>query len=211
MLSTDSDIRRLVTLRAAERGLSRLKWLAAATRFEIPLARHDRALKAGFNPDQPRDDHGQWTDGGRGTRAAANDGPPGLPVDLGNHLHVLAEHVKSQQYVLARVRDFAERARRLGDTFEGLYAGSFSSLEAANKLVNSTIGQNQAKVDQVVSGVVQYDELEARFDSPTGYEGYIRSPYSQAELRDTYGVKVVIRHDPYSSNGYNIVTAFPVH
>lgn len=99
----------------------------------------------------------------------------------------------------------------LGDTFEGFSAGSFSSLEAANKLVNSTIGQNQARVDRVASGTVQYDAIEQPFESPTGYEGYIRSTYSQAELRDTYGVKVVISHDPNSSRGYRIVTAFPVH
>jgi hypothetical protein len=66
----DREIRRMVALRAIEGGLLRLQWLAAATRFEIALRRHDRALKhackAGFNPDQPRvaagnPDGGQWT------------------------------------------------------------------------------------------------------------------------------------------------------
>jgi hypothetical protein len=69
MLSTDPDIRRLLALRAIEGGLLRLQWLAAATRFEIALRRHDRALKAGFNPDQPRDDRGRWTDDGAAGRA----------------------------------------------------------------------------------------------------------------------------------------------
>jgi hypothetical protein len=75
MLIGDPDIRRLVALRAAESGLLRLKWLAAATRFELALSRHDRALKQaywfkyGFNPNQPRvlagnPDGGQWTDDG---------------------------------------------------------------------------------------------------------------------------------------------------
>ena len=72
MLTADPDIRRLMALRAFEAGLLRLKWLAAATRFEIALARHDRALKAGFNPNEPRvprgnPDGGQWTDGGGGS------------------------------------------------------------------------------------------------------------------------------------------------
>jgi hypothetical protein len=53
MLSADPDIRRLLALRAIEGGLLRPKWLAAATRFEIATVRHDRALKAGFNPDEP--------------------------------------------------------------------------------------------------------------------------------------------------------------
>jgi len=37
-------------LRAIEGGLLRLKWLAAATRFEIAMHRHMRALKYGYNP-----------------------------------------------------------------------------------------------------------------------------------------------------------------
>lgn len=53
MLSADPDIRRLMALRAVEAGLLRLKWLAAATRFEIAMRRHDRALKAGYNLRPP--------------------------------------------------------------------------------------------------------------------------------------------------------------
>ncbi len=83
MLTADPDIGRLIALRAAEAGLLRLKWLAAATRFEIALHRHDRALKyaykAGFNPDEPRDDHGRWTSGGG---QQPNDGdPPEVPKE----------------------------------------------------------------------------------------------------------------------------------
>jgi hypothetical protein len=72
----------------------RLKWLAAATRFEIALRRHDRALKYGFNPNQPRiprgsPDGGQWTSegGGAGERRVrlageipTND-PPEFPKE----------------------------------------------------------------------------------------------------------------------------------
>ena len=65
MLSSDLDIRRLIALRAVEAGLLRLKWLAAAKRFELAMVRHHRALKLaykyGYNPNQPRDDHGRWT------------------------------------------------------------------------------------------------------------------------------------------------------
>ncbi|MBI2713640.1 MAG: hypothetical protein HYX37_04200 [Rhizobiales bacterium] len=63
MLSADPDIRRIMALRAIESGLLRLRWLAAATRFEIAMRRHDRALKLaykyGFNPNQPRVPRGQ--------------------------------------------------------------------------------------------------------------------------------------------------------
>lgn len=43
----------------------RLRWRVAAARFQIALHRHALALKAGFNPDQPRDELGRWTDTGR--------------------------------------------------------------------------------------------------------------------------------------------------
>lgn len=69
MRSVDPDIRYLMALRAVEGRLLRLKWLAAATRFELAMVRHDRALKANFNPSEPRvpagnPDGGQWTTGG---------------------------------------------------------------------------------------------------------------------------------------------------
>src|SRR6187401_324504 len=55
----------------AETGILRLKWLAAAIRFKLALRRHDRALKHGFNPDQPRVPRGS-PDGGQWMRVAAN-------------------------------------------------------------------------------------------------------------------------------------------
>jgi hypothetical protein len=78
------EIERLRALRSIKSNLVRLKWLAAATRFELAFTRHDRALKAGFNPDQPRvpagdPAGGQWTDGGGNERRVrlAGDVPTG--------------------------------------------------------------------------------------------------------------------------------------
>ncbi|HZQ11448.1 MAG TPA: hypothetical protein VFB31_01415 [Pseudolabrys sp.] len=68
----DPELARALAIRAIQGQLLRLKWLAAATRFELAMRRHDRALrracKANFNPDQPRvrrgqREGGQWTDG----------------------------------------------------------------------------------------------------------------------------------------------------
>ncbi len=78
MPSCDLDLGRLVALRTAESGLLRLKWLAAATRFELALRRHDRALKLaykyGYNPAQPRVPKGN-PDGGEWTAVDANGNP----------------------------------------------------------------------------------------------------------------------------------------
>lgn len=67
MIAIDVEVQRLCALQAIRSNLLRLKWLSAATRFEIALCRHHRALKAGFNPDQPRvpagnREGGQWAD-----------------------------------------------------------------------------------------------------------------------------------------------------
>ncbi|HZT27385.1 MAG TPA: hypothetical protein VFA57_16935, partial [Pseudolabrys sp.] len=67
----DPELARALAVRAIRGQLLRLKWLAAATCFELAMRRHDRALrracKANFNPDQPRvprgqPEGGQWVD-----------------------------------------------------------------------------------------------------------------------------------------------------
>jgi hypothetical protein len=42
----------------------RFRWWLAATAVEMRLGQLARALKSGFNPDQPRDERGRWTDNG---------------------------------------------------------------------------------------------------------------------------------------------------
>ena len=112
-------------------------------------------------------------------------------------------------------RSLRSRARRAaenkGDFFEGVRIGSFSSLEAANKLVNATVAQNPDKVERVTSGSSPRQELEARFDSPTGYEAYARTERSQPYIRNTNGVVVVIVPDARTAKGYRVDTAFPVN
>src|SRR5882672_6207860 len=50
--------------------------------------------------------------------------------------------------------------------------GSFPSVEAAAKLVNSTLAQNSAIVDLVASGRRSQAFVTAQFDSKTGIEAY---------------------------------------
>jgi hypothetical protein len=51
MPAADPELRRLIALRVVHSGLLRLKWHVAAVRFELALRRHQRALKAGYNPN----------------------------------------------------------------------------------------------------------------------------------------------------------------
>jgi hypothetical protein len=137
----------------------------------------------------------------------------GRPVDLlGEEQrdgHAFEKHVgKSERWLLYDVRSIAASATEKGDYFEGFRSGSFTSLEAANKLVNATIAANQGKVDQVVIGGSPKEILDYDPDTPTGREAYMRNARSQAVIRETYSVRVVIVPDS-SEKGYRVLTAYP--
>ena len=68
MRNADLDVQDLLALRAIKGRLVHLKWLTSVVRLEFAMHRHLRALKYGYNPDQPRvpcgySEGGQWTDG----------------------------------------------------------------------------------------------------------------------------------------------------
>jgi CDI toxin RNase A-like protein len=177
--------------------------------------------KAGFNPDQPRvpagnPDGGQWIGtGGQGAarvRLAQTDRLAGYPVDLRDEEarggHTIEKHVnKPREALVAQVRNAFLQDERAFDS----RAGSFSSLEAATKLVNSTLSQNRAIVDLVASGVRPREVVISRFGSVTGFEAVMPTARSQPFFRETYGVGAVIVHDRSSPRGYRVHTAFPTN
>jgi hypothetical protein len=175
------------------------------------------ALQRKFNPDQPRvpagnPDGGQWTDGG-GRLEQIQYQPDKPPIDLLEERnlggHAIERHVgRSDASLLKAVNDAASYARRNGWA-AGLKESSFPSLEAANKLVNSTIARNPDKVDKVVNGLSAKEDLDAVFGSPTGSEAYAATERSQPYIRETYGVRVVIVRDQRSEKGDRVETAFP--
>ena len=150
-----------------------------------------------------------------GAQYAQANRPGDYPIDLREEQqlggHAIEGHVgKSQQFLLNRAREYALAAERKGDLFDGIGLGSFSSLEAANRLVNGTIAQNPAKVERVANGQSPKEELTGRFDSITGYEAYARTERSQPYIRETDGVVVVIVRDRQAAKGYRVDSAFPV-
>ena len=79
MVSIALEIESLRALRAIKAALLELKWLRAATLFEIAARRHGLALKYGYNPAQPRvpkgeDGAGEWTDTGAGAQVRVAGG-----------------------------------------------------------------------------------------------------------------------------------------
>jgi hypothetical protein len=148
------------------------------------------ALKR-FNPAQARLPRGQpgggrWTDeDGAGVILAAEDG---RPIDLleeeARGGHAVRAHVgKSEEYLISRAWESA-RGRNVV-LAEGIRMGSFSSVEAAERLVNSTIAQNTDLVNQVVRGEKEGAQLYASFRTATGSEAYLRNLQSSAYMRET--------------------------
>lgn len=175
------------------------------------------ALKAGFNQDQPRDDHGRWigTGGGSsggGGRVAQVTDVERYRVDLREEEqkggHTIAKHVgKTPDVVAGYVRDLI-----LADpdpTRHSIRSGSVPSVEAANKLVNSTLALNRPIFDGVANGTLSERRVDAYFASVTGFEAYASTVRSEPRFRETYGAGVYIRRDPVARNGYRVITAYP--
>jgi Bacterial CdiA-CT RNAse A domain len=161
---------------------------------------------------------------GEGDSAAAGDDAQielvqgdslqGYPVDLREDEarggHTIERHVgKSEAYLKTEVQEMARAMVERDEDPRGVRLGSFTSLQSATRLVNSTLAQNRDVVDEVIRGQRGGEEVDAIFDSPTGYEAYLPRPQSVPYMRDTYGVRVVIARDPGSSRGYSVLTAFP--
>ena len=172
-----------------------------------------------FNPGQPRvplgsgRESGRWSGGsGSGASSLQLVSDAGRAVDLvdeeGRGGHAVKKHVgKSEEFLLNRVRT---EVYRIGMFTIGLEtAGTFTSLEAANKLVNSTLSDNAATVAKVVAGELDHARLDKLFEAATGFEAYRRNDRSQAYIRSTDSVRVIIVHDKSSPNGFRVITAFP--
>jgi hypothetical protein len=207
----------------------------AALNVELRLCKLIYLLRK-FSADQPRvpagsPQGGQWTSGGGGGGGAdggaeadgdaqieliQGDRLQGYPVDLreDDRLggHTIDGHVgKSEAYLKTEVQERAWEKVERGEDIKGLRVGSFTSLDSATKLVNSTLSQNRESVDRVARGETPKDTVTTTFESPTGYEAFLPSPHSIPYMRDTYGVGVIIVHDPRTSRGYRVQTAYPTN
>jgi hypothetical protein len=183
---------------------------------------------------------GQWTDGSTGGSIArpmgSSDGGDvsqsseltpaepsadevqiagGYPVDLLEERelggHAIEGHLRSDRSLQSDLGDRVAEAVRKGDFVSDMRQGSFTSLEAANKLVNATIARNPDQVNRDVDGVSPKENLDEDFPGPTGREAVARTERSQIFIRDTYSVRVVIVPDGTVAKGFRVETAFPMN
>jgi hypothetical protein len=146
---------------------------------------------------------------------AQGDPLSGYPIDLraeeARGGHTIAGHVNVHADRLSeRVQSEADAIIARGHEFRGLAISSFTSLDSATRLVNSTIAQNRETEDLVANGGQSIAVIEARFDRATGYQAYLPSYYAQPYIRDTFGVRAILLRDASSTSGYRVQSAFPI-
>ena len=139
-----------------EASLLELRYDIAYIRLLVADLRRHLALKTGFNPDQPRDDHGRWTDAGGGTQVAEGARPYSvlLAEEEARGGHAIRTHVgKSDEELLATLR-----AMRIDTPFVTIAKdaqSSFNSLGSANDFVNRVLETKSPMVDLVASGALK--------------------------------------------------------
>ncbi len=111
-------------------------------------------------------------------------------------------------YLKSRARDNAQNILDRGDDFRGASVGSFTSVQSANRLVNSTISDNQDKIDRAMRDGEPFVLISKSFKSPTGYEAYLARANAEPVIHNTFSVEVLIRPDPSSARGWRVHTAF---
>src|ERR1700744_5818627 len=181
--------------------LQQMRCAPAALNVQLKLCKLPYLLPK-YSPSQPRvpagsPDAGQWTSGGGGggvqDNAEADDDAQielvqgdrlqGYPVDLREDErlggHTIASHVgRSEASLKLDVLDRAQRIVEDGGDFRGLAMSSFPSLDAATRLVNSTLSQHRDAADMVARGESLDATLRAEFGSPTGFQAYLTGPNS---------------------------------
>jgi hypothetical protein len=128
--------------------------------------------------------------------------------------HALRRHTDRTESSLIDYLNSSYRRTQTGNLEITQYPeaeGTFRSREEANDLVNQVLKRNTDKVDQVAAGKLRDATLEHRFGFVTGKEAFRPNGDSDPYIRDTYSVRVVIRHDTRSWRGYRVQTAFPVN
>lgn len=213
--------------------IASLRWNIAADRLILAGLRLMVALerRANFNPAQPRDNLGRWTDGGGSTSARivdpnaskpAHDGRVRVagpfdwgPVDLRSEEdfkngHTLKLHVGMTDDQLAVEAVFnlsTSRARKRGEA----RAGTFDTIESANALVNAALEANADAVSAVGSGVVPFQAVYLELGTRTGREAVASLVRGNVHYREASGVAVVLIHDPGRLRGFRIHTAYPMN
>jgi SPP1 gp7 family putative phage head morphogenesis protein len=124
--------------------------------------------------------------------------------------HTVSLHVGKSEEFLRRAVSVDQFQSWLFDVYRKRH-GSFSSIQAAQRLTNSNLSRNAEIVNQVATGQRRRAYIESEFSSVTGIEAFRTGPSESAPIvvRQTFGVGTVIEYAPDMPNGFIIITSYP--
>jgi hypothetical protein len=209
--------------------LAQLKCSLKAIMLALAAGKDIAARK--FSPDQPRipagePGGGRWTDGSNagGTQYAQNDTSGSTSkyrVDIAeedrNGGHIGDHIARTDDELLATALDRVPVSARYAASLlagKAVAYGTFASVGDASYFVNETLNQNRDKVDRVIAGDYGDDNIMVmtRFGYSTGREVILPPPFGGTyRFRPTYAVRIILRRDTRSENGYRVQTAFPIN
>lgn len=177
--------------------LLRLKCDVAAMRFQLALRRHVNALKAGFNPDQPRDEWGRWTEAGG---AAVND-----DAADGETLDDVLDDVESMDFSDAR-----KRPPNLPpiETLSNI-PGAQPKTQQERNYIAQEVARNVRLASEYLSEVAtstkhwlneKYWEIRSFQDAPKSL-GELHDAVFQADKRG-YDVHHIVEQSPARNDGF---------
>lgn len=184
MLAIDLEIQRLHALRAIQCGLIELKWMRDAARLERAMHRHLRALKYGYNPSQPRDEIGRWTDA-NGNVVARRETRLAGDVPTGNSPEVPKAKPPTSA---ARTAVLKQLARRLGPV---------TTIVEGLSQVASWIHEYHAKIDSYRDPPKSLEELHGAVspESKAGYQDHHIVEQTSAERDGKYPRELIDHPD----------------
>ena len=200
-----------------------LRVAAAENRLALIMARLRLHLKAGFDPNQPREPAGQPT-GGRWTRVdVAQIGSTRHPsfyyFDLraidSRRSHAWKRHVEKtpEQLLISIWSTYKIRLEpdgRIKEVHQEAL-GSFLTEEQANNFVALTLQNFPELVERAVAGDNRV-QVTHDFGYQTGIEAFWPEEAIVPIIRPTRAVRVLIAHDPRpGTRGYIVITAFPMN
>ncbi|MCG8482186.1 MAG: hypothetical protein MJA31_02665, partial [Clostridia bacterium] len=165
--------------------------------------------------DNERTEERQFRNGRRSASKSNANKKGEFFVDLAEHEvfggDTLKRHVGKKEATLKAVVRAPRKFWGPMVSTERKQHGSFKSLSSAQKLVNSTITQNQDQVKLVASGKRRRVYIKKTFNSKTGIEARKMGPNGKIVIRNTYEVAVVLIHTPDMPGGFIVLTAYPLN
>jgi len=164
--------------------------------------------------DANSDDADFWKPGAQIAQAGGNYGIDVTEEDRLYGGHTYKRHIgKSDEYLKARIVGSRVNIPAVGEGGRKR-AGSFASIEAANKLVNATLSdpENVKKIEAFVRRDFFYMlpvlYVRKSFSSVTGREAY--GPKGRGpDMRQTYSVELKLLRSNKSPRGFYIRSAYP--